>query len=160
MDRKHSRVAQDQSQESRAASSRLGPICLLILIAAIWGATFPLVRDGIAGVATLPFLQLRFLVAAAILVPAAFARGGFSKLLHPRCIAPGALLAAGYFLQTEGLRTTGPSISAFLTGTSVVIVPVIGTMLRWERGSAGRWGAAFLALAGIFLLQGARLPGR
>ena len=47
----------------------MGAVFLLILIAAIWGATFPLVRDGIAGVPTLPFLQIRFLVAAGILVP-------------------------------------------------------------------------------------------
>lgn len=160
MDRKHSRWTQDRSQEGGAATARLGPVCLLILIAAIWGATFPLVRDGVARVATLPFLQLRFLIAAGFLVPAALARGGLPKLLHPRCIAPGLLLAAGYFLQTEGLRTTGPSVSAFLTGTSVVIVPVIGTTLRWEKGRAGRWGAALLALSGIFLLQGARLPDR
>lgn len=136
----------------------MGAVLLLILIAAIWGATFPLVRDGIAGVPTLPFLQIRFLVAAGILVAISAARGGLARILHPRCVAPGVLLAAGYVLQTEGLRTTGPSVSAFLTGTSVVIVPIIGTLLRWEKGGARRWGAVLLALAGIFLLQGGRMP--
>ncbi len=160
MDRKQTRTARDGSQGGRATAGRLGSVALLVFIAAIWGATFPLVRDGIAGVATLPFLQIRFLVAAGILVPAAVARGGFSRMIHPRCLAPGALLAAGYVLQTEGLRTTSPSISAFLTGTSVVIVPIVGTLLRCEKGSAGRWSAVVLALAGIFLLQGARLPDR
>jgi len=124
------------------------------------GATFPLVHDGIAGVASLPFLQARFLLAAFALIPVVLMRSGIRSMFQARCIVPGALLAAGYLLQTEGLRTTSPSVSAFLTGASVVIVPVLGVLLRWETGSPARWGAVILALFGIFLLQETRLPDR
>lgn len=160
MDRTEAGSQGEGSPEVPRTAGHLGSIGALIAVAAIWGVTFPLVHDGIVGVDILPFLQVRFLVAAGLLVPVAIMRSGLSQLAHPRCLAPGALLAAGYLLQTEGLRTTSPSVSAFLTGTSVVIVPLIGTLLRWEKGSSRRWLAVILALAGIFLLQGARLPDR
>ena len=44
----------------------------------------------------------------------------------------GALLWAGYEFQTTGLRLTTPSKSAFITGVSVVLVPVF-LVLFWKR---------------------------
>jgi drug/metabolite transporter (DMT)-like permease len=148
------------SQAGLQKGTGAGSLLSLIGVAAVWGATFPLVHDGIVSVATLPFLQLRFLVAVAFLAPLVAIRARHTRWLHPRSIAPGIMLAAGFLLQTEGLRTTSPSVSAFLTGTSVVIVPLLGTLLGWEKGSLARWIAVTLAMGGIFLLQGARLPGR
>ncbi len=150
------------SQGEAAKRSRYRAVAALVGISAIWGATFPLVRDGIAGVPTLAFLQIRFLLACLILFSlAARPANGRARLLwDPAAAAPGTLLALGYLLQTAGLRTTGPSVSAFLTGVSVVLVPLFGTMLRWERASVRRSSAALVALAGVYLLQGARMPDR
>ncbi|MBM3287272.1 MAG: DMT family transporter [Candidatus Eisenbacteria bacterium] len=130
----------------------------LVGVAAVWGATFPLVRGAIEGVPTASFLLIRFLFAGALLLPFAIRRGGLAAVMHPRAASPGLCLALGYLLQTEGLRTTGPSVSAFLTATSVVIVPLLATILGWERAQARRFAAALLALAGVFLLAGGGMP--
>lgn len=145
---------------SRENGRPVWSVLSLIGIAAIWGATFPLVRDGIAGVPTLSFLELRFLFAAMVLVPLAGYHAGFRAILHPRALAPGLFLTLGYLFQTEGLRTVSPSVSAFLTSASVVFVPAFGWLLRWEPTDRRRASAAVLAILGIFLLNGARLPGR
>lgn len=79
-------------------------------------------------------------------------------VLHWTAAAPGLLLAGGFLLQTLGLRTTSPSVSAFLTGLSVVIVPALGRALGWSRVSVVFWVQALLALAGLILLQGGRPP--
>jgi len=131
----------------------------LIAVAAIWGLTFPIVRCTVTRVSALQFLQLRFLCASAALMPVALLRARPRALFDPRALAPGLCLAAGYWLQTEGLRSVGASASAFLTGTSVVIVPFLAQVLGWERAGVRRWTAALLALLGVCAVQG-WLPSR
>jgi drug/metabolite transporter (DMT)-like permease len=64
----------------------------------------------------------------------------------------GSLLWLGYEFQTAGLKFTTPSKSAFLTGVSVVLVPVL-LALVWRR-HVNRWTLAGVAAAfvGLYLL--------
>src|SRR3989442_9295071 len=64
----------------------------------------------------------------------------------------GSFLFLGNELQTVGLKYTMPSKSAFLTGVSVVLVPVF-LALFWRRG-INRWSASGVAMAfvGLYLL--------
>lgn len=130
----------------------------LIGVAAIWGITFPIVAEAIGPIDTASFVQARFLLAALVVGLAAARMRGIRSLLPAASIPPGLLLAAGFLLQTEGLRTVGPSASAFLTGTNVVIVPILASAAGWERARARSWVAAAVAMGGILLLQGLRMP--
>jgi drug/metabolite transporter (DMT)-like permease len=67
-------------------------------------------------------------------------------------ISVGLFLWLGYEFQTTGLKLTTPSKSAFLTGVSVVLVPVYLT-LGWKR-HLNRWTATGVAAAfvGLYLL--------
>lgn len=70
----------------------------------------------------------------------------------------GVLLFAGFALQTAGLLWTTPSRAAFLTGLSVILVPVIGLFL----GRPLRWGPAagsVLAAAGLWVLYRPEVSG-
>ena len=146
-------------QESAGDSRRTAADLSLIAVAAVWGLTFPLVRDAIVGVPVLTFLVLRFALALLILAPLAIRRGGMRFIADPAGLAPGLCMAAGYWFQTEGLRGVSPSVSAFITGTYTVIVPVLAGILGWERSGPRRWVSVALALAGVYLLQG-KLPDR
>jgi len=42
-------------------------VLLLLLVTAVWGWTFVLVKDAITQYPTLPFLEIRFLLALAVL---------------------------------------------------------------------------------------------
>jgi drug/metabolite transporter (DMT)-like permease len=70
-------------------------------------------------------------------------------------ILPGSVLGlflfAGYLFQTWGLIYTTPSKSAFLTGFSVILVPVIMMLSGFRMGSATLVGGV-LGLFGIYLL--------
>ncbi len=131
----------------------------LVVVAAIWGVTFPLVQHAIVGVPVLAFLLLRFAAAILILAPLAIRRGGLRFFADPLGVAPGLCMAAGYWFQTEGLRSVSPSVSAFITGTYAVLVPILAGALGWERTNLRRWISVALALLGIYLLQG-KLPDR
>jgi drug/metabolite transporter (DMT)-like permease len=65
----------------------------------------------------------------------------------------GLALFAGYSLQTFGLRLTTPAKAGFITGLSVVIVPVVSTLLLRQRLSRGVWLGVGLAAAGLALLS-------
>ncbi|HPL30323.1 MAG TPA: EamA family transporter, partial [Anaerolineae bacterium] len=118
---------------SRIATHRLAADLALLLVTAIWGSTFVLVKDAVAHYPVLPFLALRFAVAAVALAPAAWwARGRLRASDIAAGAAAGALLFAGYALQTFGLQETTASKAGFITGLSVVLVPLFVALL-WRR---------------------------
>lgn len=123
----------------------------LLFVAFIWGTTFTLVKEAIEEGPVWLFLSLRFLTASLILLPFA-RRGGSWPWRHGLII--GIFLAAGYLTQTFGLRTIEPGRSAFLTGTSVILVPLIGAVFRWERLGRLDLAGAVLALLGLGFLTG------
>ena len=64
-------------------------------------------------------------------------RGISAATLRDGIIA-GAFLWAGYEFQTQGLIYTTPSKSAFLTGVSVVLVPIFLVLFWRKKRTTGR----------------------
>ncbi|HIE48394.1 TPA: DMT family transporter [Candidatus Bipolaricaulota bacterium] len=126
----------------------------LLIVTAIWGWTFVLVKEGVAEIGPLWFLALRFAIATGLALPL-LARG-------LRDWARGALLGAilflGYFFQTWGLVYTTAQKSGLITGLSVVLVPPIA-WLWGQRTSRRTWAGVALAALGLSLLVlGGREP--
>jgi drug/metabolite transporter (DMT)-like permease len=122
----------------------------LILISFIWGSTFVVVKGALSHVSPLLFLALRFMLATAVLgLVLRRSVGGIYRakpVLAGGAIA-GTFLFLGFVLQTVGLRYTTPSKSAFLTGLSIVMVPIFAAV--FERKPPGRSEVFGIALAGI-----------
>ncbi len=126
---------------------------LLVLITLIWGSNFVVIKNALADISRLSFNALRMSLAAVALA-AVFYRelGRFTATSLRSGLLVGAFLFVGNELQTVGLKYTTPSKSAFLTGVSVVLVPVL-LALFWRRG-LNRWTVAgvLLAFVGLYLL--------
>lgn len=90
---------------------------------AVWGWTFVLVKDAITQYPTLPFLQLRFLLAFAVMAVIVRRLPSRRELWVGAVI--GSVLAAGYLLQTVGMQTTSPGNAGLITGLFVVLTPLI-----------------------------------
>lgn len=115
-----------------------------------WGATFVIVKSALNDAAPLPFLAVRFTLAGLLLF-AVMGRGGFDfKAIRPGAIL-GFFLFCGYAFQTFGLRQTTPSKCAFVTGFSVILVPLILVVLGQAIRAASILGA-LLGLAGLYFL--------
>jgi drug/metabolite transporter (DMT)-like permease len=136
--------------EPFALSKRRKAQALLVSVTFIWGSTFVIVKDALRDASPLPFLALRFTLAGVLLF-LALGRGPFD----PKALVPGLVLGVflfgGYLGQTWGLVYTTPSKAAFITGFSVILVPLI-LMLGGTRMRAGNIAGAVAGLAGIYLL--------
>jgi drug/metabolite transporter (DMT)-like permease len=126
---------------------------LLVLMTLIWGSTFVLIKQALNDSSPLVLNAVRMALAAALL--AVFYRKKMAALTKPALIAGvtvGFFLYLGYAFQTSGLRLTTPSKSAFLTGTSTVMVPLLLVAIWRTRIHLWRVAGIVLALAGLFLM--------
>ena len=133
---------------------------LLVLITLIWGSNFVVIKNALADISPLFFNAVRMSLAAVVLA-AIFYRELprlTASALRSGCLV-GVFLFIGNELQTVGLKYTTPSKSAFLTGVSVVLVPVF-LALFWKR-AINRWTSVgvVLALVGLYLLTVPASPG-
>jgi drug/metabolite transporter (DMT)-like permease len=126
----------------------------LIVMTAVWGWTFLIVKDAIAKMPVMDFLAVRFAIAVIIMLavrPQSVRRISGRGLWQGAII--GFLLGMSYITQTYGLRTVSPAVSGFITGMSVVFTPVLAWLIL-KRKIAGRtWLAVALALIGLALLS-------
>jgi len=127
----------------------------LLLLAAtfVWGSTFIVIKSALSDASPLVFNAVRMAFAALVLVvlffrqlrklPVGALRAGFEI---------GTLMWLGYEFQTAGLLYTSASKSAFLTGVSVVLVPLLLAVF-WRR-HVNRYTLAGVAAAfiGLYLL--------
>jgi drug/metabolite transporter (DMT)-like permease len=128
---------------------RIAEACLL-LITAIWGTTFPILRTTLHVLDPYDIIAIRFTVAAAVLA-AIFWR----RLLRPNRTAvkdgvrTGLFMVAGYLTQAIGLTTTSSPRSAFLTGTAVVFVPLIAFLVQRTGVALGEAAGVLLTFVGL-----------
>jgi drug/metabolite transporter (DMT)-like permease len=127
----------------------------LVGATAVWGSTFVVTKEALPHIGGTSFITWRFGVAAVVLVAC---RPRRVVELDPRsrrhAIALGALVGLGFLLQTEGLRETPAGVSGFLTGTSVLLTPVVASAFFRERVGPAGWGAVVMCTAGLTMLVG------
>jgi drug/metabolite transporter (DMT)-like permease len=127
---------------------------LLVSVTAVWGSTFFLIRDLVAHVPSADFLTVRFAIAAVVMA-AVFHRQtlGLSRREVLVGVGLGVLYGGAQLLQTVGLEHTDASVSGFVTGTYVVLTPVLGALLLRDRVPGTTWIAVGLATAGLAVLS-------
>lgn len=132
--------------------SRARGVVDLLLAAAIWGATFPLIKAALSDVSPLTFNALRFVLASLLLIPS------LRRLRGPSLragLALGFFLSLGFAVQTAGLQTTTPSRSAFLTALYAPFTPLVALAMSGDRPDRRSLLAVAVALGGTLLLTGA-----
>ena len=103
----------------------------LLFIVILWGISFSLTKEALDWVTPILFVILRFLLAGAIWL---VMYGHLLKKIQPGIILRGILLGfvlgGGFVLQTAGLELTRATMSGFLSGLAVVIVPLFVIVLE------------------------------
>jgi drug/metabolite transporter (DMT)-like permease len=119
----------------------------------IWGATFVLVKEALLNITPILFLAIRFSLATVVLALV------FHRQLRsatPRELGAGALagifLFAGYLLQTQGLRITSAPKSAFLTGLTSLMVPLLAALVYRIKPQFSEICGVLVATGGLALM--------
>lgn len=128
---------------------------LLILVVAIWGSTFSIMKIILIDIDPYYFITLRFMVAFISLLLIFHNR---LKYLTWSGLRKGFILGlwllGGYAFQIVGLQYTTASRSGFITGLAVVLVPFLALVILKEVPGLMNWLGVLLAIAGLFLLTG------
>ncbi|MEN8194144.1 MAG: DMT family transporter [Bacteroidota bacterium] len=128
---------------------------ILLLITLFWSATFVIVKESLYDISSMLFVGLRFLIAGLILLPIIIHKKiSFRNVDLKLPIFLGILLFLGFATQTIGLRYTSATKSAFLTGTAVVIIPIVQTIIEKRKPGTGSIIGVVVVLFGISLLSG------
>jgi len=125
---------------------------LLVGATAVWGWTFTVVKGAVAAYSVMGFLAARFAIASVVLAPISLRRTDRRTLRTGAAL--GAVLAAGFALQTLGLRYTSATNSGLITGLCLIFAPILDRIVFGVR--PGRVVLACLAASftGMVVLTG------
>lgn len=126
----------------------------LLIVVIIWGYTFAAIKNALAGITPFNFIALRFIIALMILV-VVFRKKltGLNRYIILRGSVVGIFLFFAYAFQTVGLKYTTASNAGFITGFSVVLVPVFSALILKSRPSIESTAGVVCAIAGLFFLS-------
>jgi drug/metabolite transporter (DMT)-like permease len=131
---------------------------VMMLVTLLWGATFVIVKESLNDASPMLFIAMRFTIAGILLSPFIFKKKIplIKSELIPALIL-GLLLFGGFATQTIGLKYTSATKSGFLTGSAVVIIPILQTIIEKRKPSRGSLMGIFLVFVGIlFMSSGGR----
>ncbi len=126
----------------------------MLMVAFIWGTTFVIVKNALVDIGPFLFVGIRF--SLAFLVLAALSYRDIIRIRRSTvsvgCLL-GLFLFIGYVFQTIGLKYTTSSNAGFITGVSVVLVPIIYSLLHKKKPSAKTVLTVIIAAVGLFLIS-------
>ncbi len=125
---------------------------ILILVTLLWGATFVFVKEALNDISSMAFIAIRFFIAGLILLPFMI-RKKFTKDTTQAGILLGFLLFMGFAAQTVGLKYTSATRSGFLTGTAVIMIPLLQVLIEKRAPTKGVIIGTILVLIGISFLS-------
>jgi drug/metabolite transporter (DMT)-like permease len=119
----------------------------------LWGVTFVVVKDALADVSVFAYLAMRFVLGA---IPMIWIyRHDLRRLTWEEAwaaIQVGFFMFGGYAFQTAGIARTTPSKAAFITGLSVVLVPVFLAAFWRRRIGVWAWCGVAASFTGLYYL--------
>jgi drug/metabolite transporter (DMT)-like permease len=134
-------------------STRTKAHLALLTCALLWGATFVIVKNALADISVFAYLGARFILGA---IPMAWIyRAELGKLTAGDIragIHVGLCMFGGYAFQTAGIARTTPSKAAFITGFSVILIPVFLALVWRRKINAWAWSGVAASFAGLYFL--------
>jgi drug/metabolite transporter (DMT)-like permease len=119
----------------------------------LWGSTFVVVKSSLDHSSVFLFLALRFTLAGMVMAvwrPTVFRAVGGEEIFAG--LRLGFFMFGGYAFQTAGLQDTSASNSGFVTGSSVVLVPLLFGLFWGHRLTAWVYAGAVAAGFGLYYL--------
>ncbi|MBL8006614.1 MAG: DMT family transporter [Ignavibacteria bacterium] len=127
---------------------------ILLLVTFTWGLSFPMIKLSLTGISPMAFILIRFTITLAlylIFFGKKIKISDYSAWKYGLLL--GVFLFCGFGFQTMGLKYTSASKSAFITGTSLIIIPFAQFLILNSRPKAENIAGALIVLAGLVILS-------
>jgi len=145
---------------ARFSPARLPPALLLLLIAAIWGSSYSVVKSALNWYPVAGVIAIRFLLTALLLAPYWLRLPATQRRATLTVAAPTSLgLLAIFFAETAGVAHTSAGNAAFLVSLCLLLTPGVEWAWFGQRPAARLWLAALVSLFGTWLLTGLAAGG-
>ncbi len=126
----------------------------LLGIVVIWGSTFAIIKGILDQILPFTFLAYRFFLATFVLYIIFWKRSkNINKIILKKGSLIGIFLFLGYAFQTVGLKYTTATKAGFITGLSVVLVPIISYFFIKEKIYRNSVIGVILAVTGLWFLN-------
>ncbi|GAI10296.1 unnamed protein product, partial [marine sediment metagenome] len=126
----------------------------LLGIVVIWGSTFAIIKGILDQIMPFTFLAYRFFLAAFVLYVIFWKRlRNIDKIILKKGFLIGIFLFLGYTFQTVGLKYTTATKAGFITGLSVVLVPIISYFFIKEKINRNSVIGVIFAIIGLWFLN-------
>ena len=136
----------------------------MLLLVAIWGINFPIIKGAFADIPPFAFNGFRFLVAAALLLIALRVLEGPPRFAREDLLGLLALGLVGHVgfqsLFIAGLARTTAGNSSLIMSMAPLFIGVLGVVLGLEHPSVRMWAVLFVAFVGLLVLIEGRGGGR
>jgi drug/metabolite transporter (DMT)-like permease len=142
-----------ESKWAPTVTNRFKAHCALMACSFFWGVTFVVVKNALVDISVFAYLSARFMLGALPMIW--IYRDDLRNLTRDEAwagIQVGLFMAGGYAFQTAGIARTTPSKAAFITGLSVVLVPIFLAVFWRRKIGAWAWGGAAGSFAGLYFL--------
>jgi len=144
------------------SKSRLPSLLEAGLVTFLWSSSYLLVKIGLTQVSPLTLVSLRYLIASAILLSLALAKGEIHLLKGVKNLLKLGFLGISGYTIAQGLQCLGlfylPAISVtFILNFTPVIVLILGAMFHQEKPSRLQLGGMGIVLFGAYLFFNAPL---
>jgi drug/metabolite transporter (DMT)-like permease len=145
---------------AEARFSNIGEYGLLVVLATLWGASYPLIKIALESIPPVTLMAVRVSLAAVILTAIAFARGyrfpGDAATWRAFLVQAVFNSAGAWTLLAWGQQCVDSGLAGVLNSTSPIFVFFL-TLLWTRHEDAGvvRFGGALLGLLGIVIIVGA-----
>jgi drug/metabolite transporter (DMT)-like permease len=126
----------------------------LFYAAAIWGATFFMVKSALSGIDPVIMVGYRFLLAGGVLLVFLLAKKRDVLQDLKKSLFLSILLFALYIPQTLGLKYTTASNSGFITGLFVMFIPLFLKTIFKRNPTRMEVIASIVSLLGLWILTG------
>jgi drug/metabolite transporter (DMT)-like permease len=138
----------------KESSLKLKAEMILLGVVVIWGYTFPVIKNVLLEIPPFTFLSYRFLLAFTIIYLIFLKQ---LRRIELQTIKDGFLvglfLFIGYFGQTVGTQFTTATKTAFITGTSVILVPIFSFCWLKEKIQLNSVMGVLLAMIGLWFMN-------
>jgi len=133
---------------------------ILVSVPIFWALTFPFIHISVQSISPETFVSWRFSLAAFFLLPFIFTRlHKLNLYVLSWGIVLGLLNGGTFIFQTIGLETVSSARAAFITGSSVILVPILSLLMKLGSPKKNDFILALLCLLGLYILTGANFSG-